>query len=113
MADFPVTVSDAAGVDAALLAALRIQGPRERLRQVLARGFTTLQVYERLAGDVRDALSGGAEGPMADRRGVDAAHRALLRLVADGRVIRRRASYSVILNTKGERGMVVDLYSLP
>lgn len=93
--------------------ALSPRSPRERVRILLSRGFTAVQVYERLPEEVRDALAGDLEEPNARvRRGIDRVHRALLGLVEVGRVKRRRERYAMFVNTKGERGMLVDVYRL-
>lgn len=100
-------------LDAAVLDALRPRGARERLRGLVARGYTALQVYERLDPAVREALEAGVDDPvLAGRRGVDRVHRALVGLVAAGRVRKRRETYGMQVNTKGGRGMVVDVYAL-
>ena len=97
-----------------LLAALRPRSVRERARLLVAHGFTAVQVYERLSPEVQRALGEGvADSTAAARRAVDRVHRALLDLAARGAIRRRRETYSMILNTKGERGMVVDVYRLP
>ncbi len=96
-----------------VVAALSPRTPRERIRILLSRGFTTVQIFERLPGEVRDALGGEVEEPNARvRRGIDQVHRALIGLVEVGRVRRRRERYAMFVNTKGERGMLVDVYRL-
>lgn len=97
-------------LDDAVWEALGLRGWRERLRMGVVRGFTTVQVYERLPEATRVEVAGGEDSPAAARRGIDAVHRSLLGLVAAGRVTRHRERYSMLLNTKGERGMLVDLY---
>lgn len=95
----------------AVLTALAPRGPGERLRLWVSGGWTVVQVYERLADELRHTLAGGADEPnLAARRGIDLVHRALVALVEAGRVRRTRASYVMSLNTKGDRGMTVDLY---
>lgn len=100
-------------LDAALLDALRPRDARERLRQAVVRGYTALQVYERLPAEVQRALGEGPEDPtVAARQAVDRVFKALLALSKDGRVRRRRVTYGMFLNTKGTRGMIVDVYRL-
>jgi len=95
----------------AVLSALTPRGPREQLRLLVSGGWTVVQVYERLSADLQVDLAGGADEPnLAARRGIDQTHRALLALVEAGRVRRTRANYVMSLNTKGDRGMSVDLY---
>lgn len=97
-----------------LLAALRPRSLRDRARLLLTHGYTAVQVYERLPAEVQRDLADGADDPTAAaRRAVDRVHRALVALAARGGVRRRRETYSMILNTKGERGMVVDVWRLP
>ncbi len=93
--------------------ALSPRTPRERIRILLSRGFTTIQIYERLPDEVRGSLGDEIEEANARvRRGIDQVHRALLGLVEAGRVKRRRERYAMFVNTKGERGMLVDVYRL-
>jgi hypothetical protein len=92
-------------VDDALLDALRPRGLRERLRLRTVGGWTAAQVYTRLADDARATLAG-------ERWPVEVVHRALLALVEAGRVHRARVRWAMELNTKGMRGMVVDVFRL-
>lgn len=91
-------------LEGALLASLRPHGVRERVRGWVARGWTAAQVHARLPEDVRAALA--AE----ERQPVERVHRDLLALASAGRVRTRRVHYTVELNTKGARGMVVDVF---
>lgn len=98
----------------AVIEALRPHGARERLRGLVARGYSAIQVYERLPAEARALAEAGAPMPeQAPRVGLDRVHRVLTELVRAGRVKKRRESYGIVLNTKGHRGMVVDVYSLP
>jgi hypothetical protein len=101
-----------ATLDAAILDALRPRGARERVRKLVSGGYTAAQVCERLPDGIREDLAQGAEGAPGARRAIDGVHQALIRLVGAGRVARRRATYRVFINTKGDRAMIVDLYSL-
>lgn len=93
-----------AGLVGALLDALRPRGAGERVRQVVSRGWTASQVYDRLPEDVRARMTGP--------RPIDEVHRTLVDLARDGRVRVRRARWAMPLNTKGMRDMVVDLFRL-
>lgn len=98
-------------LDAELLAALRPRDAGERLTQVIRRGWTALQVYERLPEAVQSELAVGPENPtVAARQAVDRVFRGLIALSQAGKVRRRRVAYGMILNTKGGRGMLVDVF---
>lgn len=98
-------------LDDALLAALTPVDGRERLRQLLVRGWTAVQVFERLPDAVRRELSAGPENEtVAARQAVDRVHRALIALSKAGKVQRRRVTYGMFVNTKGTRGMIVDVF---
>jgi hypothetical protein len=92
------------GLSGQLLAALRPRGVRERVRAALAPGFTAAQLLQRLPEDARAALI--AEHPFP----AEPVHGALMGLVAQGGVRTRRVHYTVVLNTKGHRDMVVDVF---
>lgn len=83
-----------------LLDALRPRGVAERVRHVLAKGWTAAQVRARLPSGLQDGCT------------AEAVHAALLDLVREGRVRTRRVRYSVVLNTKGQRDMIVDVFWL-
>jgi hypothetical protein len=87
-----------------LLAALRPRGLRERARAAVAPGYTAAQLLERLPEEVRTALV--TEYPFP----AEPVHAALVELVARGAVRTRRVRYTVVLNTKGHRDMVVDVF---
>lgn len=99
-----------ADLDAAVLAALRPTRLRERIRLRVGGGYTALQVWERLAPEVRATLGDG--DPVAVRRGVERVQRRLLALVAVGTVRRDRARMTVALNTKGPRDILVDVFHI-
>lgn len=99
-----------ADLDAAVLAALRPAGLRERIRLRVGGGYTALQVWERLAPEVRVVVGEG--DPVAVRRGVERVQRRLLVLAAAGTVRRDRARMTVPLNTKGPRDILVDVFHL-
>ncbi|MFN7146357.1 MAG: hypothetical protein ACK4YP_21470 [Myxococcota bacterium] len=100
-----------ADLEAAVLAALRPAGLRERVRLRVGGGYTALQVWERLAPEVRATL-GGEGDPVAVRRGVERVQRRLAALAAEGVVRRERARVTVTLNTKGPRDILVDVFRL-
>jgi len=87
-----------------LLAALRPRGLRERVRAAVAPGFTAAQLLERLPEDVRAELEAAYPFP------AEPLHAALLELVARGSARTRRVRYTVVLNTKGHRDMVLDVF---
>lgn len=86
-----------------ILACLLPRGLRERARHLVARGWTASQVEVRLPEDVRAALR--AEGGAVER-----VHGELVGLVRAGRARSRRVRYTVALNTKGPRDMLVDVF---
>jgi hypothetical protein len=92
--------------------ALRPRSLRERLRVRLAGGWSAMQVAERLDPGVRAGLEAGLDGAAAPRRTVSAVLAELLSLVEEGKVKRRRVKYGIVLNTKGDRAMLVDAFSL-
>lgn len=94
-------------IDGHVLDALRPRGLKEYLRGALARGWTASQVHARLPADVRVALE------VAERLPVDRIHEILRALAARGRVKVRQVRYTVVLNTKGHRDMIVDVFWLP
>jgi hypothetical protein len=91
---------------AAILDALRPRGARERVRFVVTGGLTAAQVHERLPEEIRAEIAGSSRQP------VDRVWRALRELVATGQVRSRTNRWSMPLNTKGMRDMVVDTYRL-
>ena len=94
-----------------LLDALRPRDARERLRQVLLRGYTAMQVYQRLPEEVQASLQEGpTERVVAERQAVDRVQRALIGLSVAGTIRRRQVEYGMFVNTKGTRGMLVDVY---
>lgn len=107
--DGAAVLSDDA-LDAALRAALAPRGLAERVRLGLGRGFTALQVWERLPAPVRATL--GDEEPVAVRAGVERVRRRLDALAATGDVLRARERMTVPINTKGPRDVLVDVYRL-
>jgi hypothetical protein len=91
-------------LDEALLEALRSRTLRERLREAVAPGFTAAQVLERLPSPLREEVRAAHRSP------ADHVHAALLQLASAARVRTRRVRYGVVLNTKGHRDMVVDVF---
>lgn len=81
----------------------------ERVRMRLSGGWTAAQTLERLPSDVREEWLG--DGSIdAQRRAVDRVYRALLALAAEGAVRRTKVRYTMALNTKGPRDMLVDVF---
>lgn len=105
-------------IDRAVLDALRPRAWRDRLHLLVAGGFTAVQVAGRVVPAARAALDAAPPGPAGEdavareRSIVEHVHRALDRLVAAGRVRRRRARYTQELGQKGPRDLLVDLYAL-
>ncbi|MES2638591.1 MAG: hypothetical protein V4850_03895 [Myxococcota bacterium] len=94
-----------------MLAALRPPGLRERVRLAMGGGYTALQVWDRLSPAARAALApGGADPTVAARHAVERVQRVLMTLAASGRARHRRAGMSVVLNTKGPRDVLVDVF---
>lgn len=108
--------------DAALADAIRLalapSGLRERVKLRVAGGWTARQVFERLDEAPRSALlascarEGGADdqGQEVQRAAVDKVYRALLDLSAAGGAERKQVQYTMTLNTKGPRDMLVDVF---
>jgi hypothetical protein len=92
------------GLARALEQALAPRGLTERLRHKVSPGYTAAQVVGRLPASDRAVLAA------AHRHPAEAVHAALLGLVSSGRVRTRRVRYTVVLNTKGHRDMVVDVF---
>lgn len=109
--------ADAALVDA-IRSALAPRGVVERVKLRVAGGWTARQVFERLDAPARGALlarcarEGGADdqGQELQRAAVDAVYRALLALGAAGEAHRTQVQYTMTLNTKGPRDMLVDVF---
>ncbi|HNH46132.1 MAG TPA: hypothetical protein PKY30_03785 [Myxococcota bacterium] len=91
-----------------LYAALQPRGLRERLFPGLSAG----QVYERLAPEIREEISGEGPSVVQQRRGIDQVYRRLKELARQGKLRSRTASLWMNLRSKGHRSAVVDLYSL-
>ena len=98
-----------------MLSALAPRSWRERLRVAVSRGWSVLQVYERLGTSERLALAGPSDGEpsvVRQRRAVEALRTRLLRLVHEGKVQRRTGHYATEFKSKGQRDVVVDLFRL-
>lgn len=80
----------------------------ERLRIRIAGGWTAKQVWERLAEPAREALLDATERDQ--RRAIDRVYRALLALASTGGATRTQVKYTMRLNTKGPRDMLVDVF---
>lgn len=98
-------------VEAAVLAALRPSGVRDRLRFRAGGGFTPLQVWDRLTPSMRVDLTPPGEDPtVAARYAVERVQRVLMTLLTGGRVRHERVRMSVFLNTKGPRDVLIDVF---
>ena len=108
---------DAALVDA-IRVAIRPSGLVERVKLRVAGGWTARQVFERLDDTVRRTLlercdrPDGAvdQGQEVQRAAVDVVYRARLALSAAGGAHRTKVQYTMTLNTKGPRDMLVDAF---
>jgi len=99
----------------AICIALKPQGLRERLpwRQ----GLTAKEVFSRLPAEAQQNAAGKAMPDIAEdivalRRGIDKVQRTLIQLKQAGKVHQKPASAWVMLKSKGERSVVVDLWFL-
>lgn len=108
-------------IESAVLRALSPRSASERFRLFFARGYSVLQVFERLDSEGRAAILsqfGASFTTEAEpevvlrRRAVETLRARLLGLVASGRVRRRTGRYAAELNSKGQRDVVVDLFRL-
>lgn len=93
-------------MEEALLEALLPRSWRERF----GRGYTAKEVFERLKPELQAFLRGEEEGVVAERRAIDTVYRRLMRMSEEGRIRRKTVGYWLLLNTKGYRNMVVDLF---
>ena len=89
-------------------AAIRPNGVGERIRLRLSGGWTAKQAWERLAEPARQRLLLTTAGDQ--RRAIDRVYRALLTLAEAGHVVRKQVKYTMRLNTKGPRDMLVDVF---
>jgi len=109
--------SEAAFQDA-IRAALAPSGVVERVKLRVAGGWTARQVFERMDPAARSTLlascarEDGADdqGQEVQRAAVDKVYRALLALGAAGGAERKQVQYTMTLNTKGPRDMLVDVF---
>jgi hypothetical protein len=70
-----------------------------------------MQVWERLDEEARAAILPVSADPIANARdGTERVQRALRALVAAGRARHRRVGMSIMLNTKGPRDVLVDVF---
>ncbi len=93
----------------AIARALRPVGLGERAQLWVTKGWTASQVYQRLPPAMQATL---AERHAHDgrRRAVDAVYNVLLLLAREGHVQRKQVRYTMDLNTKGPRDMLVDVF---
>ena len=107
--------------DALLLAirdAVRPHGLTERVKLRIAGGWTARQVFERLSPTAQTALLDTCDrtlnrvdgGQEVQRAAVDRVYRALLGLHETGELTRTKVQYTMTLNTKGPRDMLVDVF---
>ena len=93
----------------AIASALRPVGLTERAQLWVTKGWTAAQVYQRLPPAMQATL---AERHAHDgrRRAVDAVYNVLILLAREGNVQRKQVRYTMDLNTKGPRDMLVDVF---
>ncbi len=81
---------------------------RERVRLRWSGGWTASQVLERLP--VGTVLPADATSQVAQRAAVDQVYRTLLALAEAGQLQRKKVTYTMDVNTKGPRDMLVDVF---
>lgn len=99
----------------AICIALKPQSLKERLPW--RKGLTAKEVFFRLPTDAQENAAGKAmpdvlEDIVALRRGIDKVQRTLIQLKQAGKVQQKPASAWIMLKSKGERSVVVDLWFL-
>ena len=99
----------AAALDAGLAAALLPVGLLERAQLWVTKGWTAAQLYQRLPAALQTALA-AQHANDGRRRAVDLVYNALLLLARQGRVQRKQVRYTMNVNTKGPRDMLVDVF---
>ncbi len=92
----------------AVCAALHARTLAERVRLRLSGGWTAKQAWERLAESPRLAVLGHAGGD--ERHAIDLVYKALVAAATAGTVRRQQVKYTMRLNTKGPRDMLVDVF---
>ncbi len=98
-------------LEEAVLRALRPVGVRERARVTLGGGYTPMQVWERLDEVTRAAIRpSDAEPIVSARHAMERVQQVLQALVGAGRARHRRVGMSVMINTKGPRDVLVDVF---
>lgn len=102
--------ADPPGLPAAVRLALAPAGIAERVRLRLSQGWTAKQIWERLDEAARQELL-RATGE-DQRRAIDRVYRVLLELSEAGGARRSQVKYTMRLNTKGPRDMLVDVFVL-
>jgi hypothetical protein len=93
----------------ALATAMLPLGLRERAQLWVTKGWTAAQLYQRLPAALQDVLA-AQHTTDGRRRAVDLVYNALLLLTRQGRVQRKQVRYTMNVNTKGPRDMLVDVF---
>ena len=93
----------------ALVKALLPLGLRERGQLWVTKGWTAAQLYQRLPAALQTALA-AQHATDGRRRAVDLVYNALLLLTRQGRAQRKQVRYTMNVNTKGPRDMLVDVF---
>lgn len=99
----------AAALDAGLATALLPVGLLERAQLWVTKGWTAAQLYQRLPAALQTALA-AQHANDGRRRAVDLVYNTLLLLARQGRVQRKQVRYTMNVNTKGPRDMLVDVF---
>ena len=99
----------ATALDAGLATALLPVGLLERAQLWVTKGWTAAQLYQRLPAALQTALA-AQHANDGRRRAVDLVYNALLLLARQGRVQRKQVRYTMNVNTKGPRDMLVDVF---
>jgi hypothetical protein len=99
----------------AICIALKPQSIKERLPW--RKGWTAKDIFFRLPPEAQQHAAGKAMPDVADdivalRRGIDKVQRTLILLKQAGKVHQKPASAWVMLKSKGERSVIVDLWFL-
>ena len=109
-----LNVGDDASLRTAIRAAVAPHGLVERVKLGISGGWTARQVYERLGSAEKASLVGtstvSSGSQESQRAGVDRVYRVLLELSDAGELRRKKVQYTMTLNTKGPRDMLVDVF---
>lgn len=97
-------------IDAAVLRALHPTGWGARLKERLAGGQTTMQIWGRLALATQESLHAEGRSTSAGHAGVEALALRLSGLAERGHVGRKRTEAEALVRDKGRRRVLVDVW---